>query len=78
VKRLRKNKDGTSDIELEARVPALVKLGEHYNLWKVEAQSQLTLVEVAKGLKVQYDELQREERDNKTAEHLSGPAGAVQ
>ncbi len=78
IKRLRKNKDGTSEIELEARVPALIKLGDHYNLWKGEAQSQLTLVEVAKGLKEQYDQLQSEERDNKTAEPLSGPTGAVQ
>ena len=78
IKRLRKNKDGTSEIELEARVPALLKLGDHYNLWKGEAQSQLTLVEVAKGLKEQYDQLQSEERDNKTAEPLSGPTGAVQ
>ena len=78
IKRLRKNKDGSSEIELEARVPALLKLGDHYNLWKGEAQSQLTLVEVAKGLKEQYDQLQSEERDNKTAEPLSGPTGAVQ
>ena len=58
IKRLRINKDGTQDIELEARVPALVKLGEHYNLWKGEAQSQLTLVELAKGLKEQYEQLE--------------------
>ena len=51
IKRLRKTKDGTSEIELEPRVLALVKLGDNYNLWKGEAQSQLTLVEVAKGLK---------------------------
>ena len=37
IKRLRTNKDGTSEIELEARVPALLKLGDHYNLWKGEA-----------------------------------------
>ena len=48
IKRLRKNKDGTQEIELEAKLPALVKLGEHYKLWKGEAQSQLTLVELAK------------------------------
>ena len=78
IKRLRKNKDGTSEIELEARVPALLKLGDHYKLWKGEAQSQLTLVEAAKALKEQYDEMQREEHDIKHAELLSGPAGAVQ
>ena len=53
IKRLRKNKDGTSEIELEARVPALLKLGDHYKLWKGEAQSQLrkrNLLTVAFGL----------------------------
>ena len=49
IKRLRINKDGTPEIELEAKVPALVKLGEHYKLWKGEAQSQLTLVEWPKA-----------------------------
>src|SRR5208282_172486 len=78
IKRLRKNKDGSSEIELEARVPALLKLGDHYKLWKGEAQSQLTLVELAKGLSEQYDQLQREERADKTAESLSGPTGPVQ
>ena len=67
IKRLRKNKDGTSEIELEARVPALLKLGEHYNLWKGEGQSQLTLVELAKGLKEQYEQEQSEERNDKPA-----------
>jgi terminase small subunit-like protein len=78
IKRLRKNKDGTSDIELEPRAPALLKLGEHYNLWKGEAQSQLTLVELAKGLKEQYEQEQSEERDDQPAEVLSEPTGAVQ
>ena len=78
IKRLRINKDGTQNIELEARLPALVKLGEHYNLWKGEVQSQLTLVELAKGLKEQYEQLEREERDDPPAEALSGPTGAVQ
>jgi len=78
IKRLRKNKDGTSEIELEARVPALLKLVDHYRLRKGEAQSQLTLVELAKGLSEQYDELQREELAGKTAASLSGPTGAVQ
>jgi len=78
IKRLRKNKDGTSEIELEARVPALLKLGDHYKLWKGEAQSQLTLVELAKGLSEQYDQLQREEQADKTTESLSAPTGPVQ
>jgi hypothetical protein len=78
IKRLRTNKDGTSDIELEPRLPALLKLGEHYNLWKGEAQSQLTLVELAKGLREQYDQLQSEERDDQPAEALPGPTEPVQ
>ena len=78
IKRLRTNKDGTQDIELEPRVPALFKLGEHFNLWKGEAQSQLTLVELAKGLAEQYDQIQSEERDGQAAEALTGPAEAVQ
>ncbi len=78
IKRLRRNKDGTSEIELEARGPALLKLVDHYRLRKGEAQSQLTLVELAKGLSEQYDELQREELAGKTAASLSGPTGPVQ
>src|SRR5271157_5308865 len=54
IKRVRIKKDGTQDIELEAKLPALVKLGEHYNLWKPEKQQQVTLVEVAKHLRARY------------------------
>ena len=59
IKRLRINKDGTQDIELEAKLPALVKLGEHFNLFKREAQPQVTMVEVAKHLRARYEELRR-------------------
>ena len=78
IKRLRTNKDGTSNIELEPRMPALLKLGEHYNLWKGEAQSQLTLVELAKGLKERYEQLRKKKCDDGLAEPLSGPTGCVQ
>jgi len=78
IKRLRKNKDGSSEIELEARVPALLKLGEHHKLWKGEAQSQLTLVDLAKGMSEQYDRLQREEQADQPADSLSRPTGPVQ
>jgi Terminase small subunit len=67
IKRLRIHKDGTQDIELEPKLPALLKLGEHYHLWKGEGQSQLTLVELAKGLKEQYEQEQSEERNDKPA-----------
>jgi Terminase small subunit len=59
IKRLRINKDGTQQIELEPKAPALVKLGEHYKLWKGEKQQQITLVDVAKNLRARYEELQR-------------------
>ena len=78
IKRLRINKDGTSEIELEPRVPALLKLGEHYNLWKGESQSQLTLVELAKGLRERYEHLRSKERDDGPAGALPGPTGPVQ
>jgi Terminase small subunit len=78
IKRLRINKDGTQDIVLEARLPALVKLGEHYKLWKGEAQEEVTLVELAKGLREQYEQLPSEERDDPPAKALSEPSGGVQ
>jgi hypothetical protein len=55
IRRVRTSKDGTVDIELEPKAPALVKLGEHYKLWKGEAEPQLTLVDLAKGLKERYE-----------------------
>ena len=55
IRRLRTNRDGTQDIELEPKAPALVKLGEHYKLWKGEAQQQVTLVDLAKGLQERYE-----------------------
>jgi NADH pyrophosphatase NudC (nudix superfamily) len=78
VKRLRINKDGTQDIVLEARLPALVKLGEHYNLWKREAQQQLTLVNVAKHLRARYEELRRAGECGEPLEDLQGQTEPVQ
>ena len=74
VKRLRKNKDGSSDIELEPRVAALIKLGEHYNLWKVETQAQLNLVELAKSLE---DDDYDDDMPGERAEPLAKPAEAM-
>ena len=34
IKRVVSRKDGSPDIEFEPRLPALVKLGEHFGLWK--------------------------------------------
>ncbi len=70
IKRLRKNKNGSSDIELEPRAAALAKLGEHYNLWKGEAPSQLTLVELAKSLEDEDEQMsgQRDGQVEKPAE----------
>ena len=72
VKRLRINKDGTQDIVLEARLPALVKLGEHYNLFKREAQPQVTLVDLAKHLRARYEELRRTGECGEPLEDLQG------
>jgi Terminase small subunit len=72
IKRLRKNKDGSSDIELEPRAIALVKLGDHYNLWKGEAQAQLTLVELAKSLEDEDEDVPRER-----VEQVAKPAEAM-
>ncbi len=58
IKRLRTHQDGTQDIELEPRVPALVKLGEYQKLWKGEVQSQDTLVELLDEI----DRMQSEEQ----------------
>jgi len=78
IKRLRINKDGIHDIELEARLPALVKLGEYYNLWNREAPPEVSLVELAKGLKERYEHLRSKKRDDGPAGALPGPTGAVQ
>jgi len=78
IKRLRINKDGTQDIELEPKVPALVKLGEHYNLWNGEKQPQVTLVDLAKNLRARYEQLRPNGRDDNRAGDLSGPTGPVQ
>jgi hypothetical protein len=78
IKRLRINKDGTQDIELEAKLPALVKLGEHFNLFKREAQPQVTLVEVAKHLRARYEELRRTGECGEPLEALPGQAEPVQ
>ena len=51
IKRVRIHKDGSQDIELEPRLPALAKLGEYFNLGKGEAEPQVTLVELAKNLR---------------------------
>ena len=62
IKRLRINKDGSQHIELEPRMPALVKLGDYHKLWKGEGQPQLTLFDLAKDLRAEYERIEREER----------------
>jgi Terminase small subunit len=78
IKRLRINKDGIQDIELEARLPALIKLGEYYNLWNREAPPEVSLVELAKGLRERYEHLRSKKRDDGPAGALPGPTGPVQ
>jgi Terminase small subunit len=60
IRRVRIKKDGTADIELEAKLPALVKLGEYYKLWKGEAEQQITMVDVAKELEARYEKLRKD------------------
>jgi len=74
IKRLRINKNGTQDIELEPKAPALVKLGEHYKLWKGAAQDEVTLVDLAKGLREEYEQVHNDERYDRRSETLSEPA----
>jgi Terminase small subunit len=78
IKRVRINKDGTQDIELEAKLPALVKLGEHYNLFKREAQPQVTLVDLAKHLRARYEELRRTGECGEPLEDLQEQTEPVQ
>jgi len=75
IKRLRTHQDGTLDIELEPRAPALVKLGEYQKLWKGEAQSQVNLVELLDEIDAR---MQSEEQAEKTGERPSATTGPVQ
>ncbi len=77
IKRLRVNRNGTQEIELEPRLPALLKLGERYKLWKVEAGPQVTLVDIAKHLRAKYEQLKSEGPLDKQYQELSGSNGAV-
>ncbi len=77
IKRLRVNRNGTQEIELEPRLPALLKLGERYKLWKVEAGPQVTLVDIAKHLRAKYEQLKSEGRLDEQYQELSGSNGAA-
>ncbi len=77
IRRLRINKDGTIQIELEPRLPALIKLGEYFKLWDREAESQFTLVDLAKSLKEKHERLRASGQYDQPAEALPPPAGAV-
>ncbi len=73
LRKLRTRKDGTVDIELEPRLPALIKLGDYYKLWKGEDQEQLTLVTLAKSMTEEFELLDREEDEKRAAN--GRPAG---
>jgi phage terminase small subunit len=70
IKRVQIKKDGTTEIDLEAKLPALVKLGEYYKLWKGEAEQQITMVDVAKELEARYEKLRKDKESGDTAEDL--------
>jgi hypothetical protein len=78
IRRVRIKKDGSSEVELEAKLPALVKLGEYYKLWKGEAEQQVTLVSAAKHLEARYEKLRREREGGNTSGGLPAPTGPVQ
>jgi hypothetical protein len=78
IRRLRIKKDGTTEIEIEAKLPALVKLGEYYKLWKGEAEQQITMVDVAKELEARYEKLQEDRENGNTSGEMPGPTGPVQ
>ncbi len=76
IKRLRTHQDGTQDIELEPKAPALVRLGEHYKLWKGAAEpDDLSVLEWLDEVDAR---LQSEEQADKTGERLSETTGPVQ
>ncbi len=78
IKRVGIRKDGSPDIELEPKLPALVKLGEHFRLWKGQAQPQVTLVDVAKHLKERYEQLRSDGLCGDPAENLPRSTEHVQ
>jgi len=59
IKRIRKKKDGSTDIELEPRMLALSKIGAHLSLWKGEGNEEITMVDVAKHLEERYERLRQ-------------------
>ena len=73
IQRLSVRKDGTPDIVLVPKLPALVKLGEHFKLWKTEAEPQVTLVDIAKNLRERYEQMRREGQCDDPAENYPQP-----
>ncbi len=78
IKRMRIRKDGTTEIDLEPRMAAMIKLGEYMKLWKRDAEPQLTLVDVAKSLKEKYERLKHEGYAEGHARLLQRQADPVQ
>ncbi|MGD0045362.1 MAG: terminase small subunit [Isosphaeraceae bacterium] len=66
------------DVDPKGVCKVNLKLGEHYNLFKREAQPQVTLVEVAKHLRARYEELRRTGECGEPLEGLPGQAEPVQ
>jgi hypothetical protein len=77
VKRLRISKDGAIQIELEPRLPALIKLGEYFNLWDRDPEPQVTLATLAKSLRERYERLRDAGQCDRPAGSLPGTTGAV-
>ena len=74
VRPLRIKKDGSQDIELEPKLPAMVKLGEYFKFWKGEAEQQITMVDVAKELEARYEKLQKDRENGNSSGEMPGPS----
>ena len=72
IKRVVSRKDGSPGHRVRTRLPWLVKLGEHFGLWKGAAQPQVILVDVAKRLRERYEQLRSDGRCDHPAENLPG------
>jgi len=72
IHRVKATKFGT-EIELEGKLAALIKLGEYYGMWDREKPPEVSLVELAMRLKEKYEQLERLRSMGDT----DGPSGQV-
>jgi hypothetical protein len=56
IRKIKMTRDGP-EIELEARLPALIQLGAYHGPWNRDAPPEVSLVELAKRLKEKHEQL---------------------